>query len=160
MDTSSSVFLLLTIGLLVTAFVGLLLIKLYNRHICTMSESKHQEVNRHAELWGLIGILPTIGLVVASETIYDLSSKERLLLGGAILCLFALTGHLGALLQRNENASPTLLIVSLLLALLMPLFALPLAGYALSSPQNRVAGMALLIAGVVGVFGGLLFILL
>lgn len=160
MDTSSSVFLFLTIGFLITAFVGWLLIKLYNRHIGTMSESKHQEVNYHAELWGLIGILPTIGLVIAYDAIYDLSKNESLLLGGVIICLFALTGHLGALLKRNENASPALLIASLLFALLVPLFALPLAGYALSSPQNRVAGIAVLIAGVVGLFGGLLFMLL
>ena len=150
---------LLVVGLLLIAGLGWLVITYFNKYMTQMSEGEREDVNSNASRWALIGVLPSWGISIVLKDEYALRGKG----GGLLLCvliiLFSVTGHLGALLKRDKSASPALLISSLLLSLLMPLFALPLAGYALSSPKNALTGIALIMAGIFGAFVGLLFYL-
>jgi hypothetical protein len=152
---SFSSLVILVIGLMFVAGLGWLVITYFTKHMTEMSEGEREDVNSNANRWALIGVLPSLGLSIALEDVYRLTGKGVILLAAALVILFSLTGHLGALLKRDKSASPALLISSLLLSLLMPVFALPLAGYALSSPKNALTGIALIMAGIMGAIVGL-----
>ena len=156
---SPALLVLLVVGLLLIAGLGWLVITYFTKHMAEMSEGEREDVNSNASIWALIGVLPTLGISIVLKDEYTLPTKGAGLLAGVLLILFSVTGHLGALLKRDKSASPALLISSLLLSLLMPLFALPLAGYALSSPKNALTGIALIMAGIFGAIVGLLFYL-